>query len=48
MQNLTYLFAFVAIVSLMLVFVALRWTRSRLARVQRDNPDEVRVCIRIR
>jgi hypothetical protein len=33
MQNLTYLFAFVAIVSLMLVFVALRWTRSRLARV---------------
>ena len=32
MENLTYLFVFVASVSLMLVLVALRWTHSRLAR----------------
>ena len=32
MENLTYLFVFVASVSLMLVLVALRWTQSRLAR----------------
>jgi hypothetical protein len=32
MENLTYLFVFVAAVSLLLVLVALRWTHSRLAR----------------
>ena len=32
MENLTYLFVFVASISLMLVLVALRWTHSRLAR----------------
>lgn len=32
MEALTYLFAFVAVVSLLLVFVALRWARSGFAR----------------
>jgi hypothetical protein len=33
MEALTYLFVFVAVVALLLVFVALRWARSGFARV---------------
>ncbi|WP_207481088.1 hypothetical protein [Arenibaculum pallidiluteum] len=33
METLTYLFVFVAVVALLLVFVALRWASSGLARV---------------